>query len=167
MAEHLLRIQRNGLKIVGNKIHELESSTGHNVKPFGRAQCEVSKGQSQRPNPYHLFLQNNPSNLIAKILSIILIYIFYGKKLRASQPYFGFPFMHDPNFLQEFVALVGKNCHVDILESNDLWSLASSVKGREVGLLVEIDNLSTFNHTSVPLTIQAIIAYKRTSHHPT
>jgi hypothetical protein len=42
----------------------------------------------------------------------------------------------DPNFLQEFVALVKKYCHVVILEWDDLWTLASNVKGQEAEFLV-------------------------------
>jgi hypothetical protein len=49
----------------------------------------------------------------------------------ASLPYCVFPFLSDPNVLREFIALVKQYCHVGILENDDLWTLASSVKGRE------------------------------------
>jgi hypothetical protein len=50
----------------------------------------------------------------------------------ATQSKFGFPFSYDPYFLREFVAFVKKYCHVGILNYDGLWTLASSVKGREV-----------------------------------
>ena len=58
------------------------------------------------------------------------------KKLMASRPHFGFPFLSNPNFLRESIALVKKYCHVGILENNGLWTLAFSVKGREAEFLV-------------------------------
>jgi hypothetical protein len=53
----------------------------------------------------------------------------------ASPPWFGFPFPSDPNFLRESVAFVKKYCHVGILENDNLWTLASSVKGQEAKFL--------------------------------
>jgi hypothetical protein len=54
----------------------------------------------------------------------------YGKISTASRPKFGIPFMSDPNFLRGFIALIKKNSpFLHILESNGLWTLASSVKG--------------------------------------
>ena len=126
------------------------------IGAFSRAQCEAFKGQVQtfghellRPlnldshsvkppkampkvqwkkdHPTLFHAQNNPSNLTVKIL--LVFKKNYGKKSTTSRPKFGIPFMSDPNFLRGFIALIKKIRYVDILESNSLWTLASSVKG--------------------------------------
>ena len=50
--------------------------------------------------------------------------------------------MSDPNFLREHVTLVKNYCHVGILESDGLWTMASSVQGREAELLVSCNSIS-------------------------
>jgi hypothetical protein len=63
-GQTLLRVQLNGLKM-GNKIYELEPLAGHSVKP-PKAKPEVQR----KENPTLVPTQSNPSNLMAKILSI-------------------------------------------------------------------------------------------------
>jgi hypothetical protein len=76
-GQTLLRIQRNGLKIA-NKIQDLEPSARHGVKP------PKAKPQVQRKNEHPTLFpaQNNPNNLMVKILSVF--YFFKKKKPMAS-----------------------------------------------------------------------------------
>ena len=65
---------------MGNKIYELEPSAGHSVKP-PKAKAKVQRKNEQ---PTLFFVQNNPSNLMAKILSVfgfIFISTFLMKKI--------------------------------------------------------------------------------------
>ena len=66
--------------------------------------------------------QNNPSNVTAKILSV-----------------FNFPMKNKiknqwPLNRSLGLAFIKKYCHVGILETNNLWTLASSVKSRDFAL---------------------------------
>jgi hypothetical protein len=70
-GQTLLRVQRNGLKIA-KEILELKPLAGSSVKP------KVQTHSMKKEHPTLFPTQNNPSNLTAKILS--MIDFFYEKE---------------------------------------------------------------------------------------
>jgi hypothetical protein len=65
-GSHTMAVQVKRLwEWMGNKIYELEPSAGHSVKP-----PKVKPKVQRKENPTLVPTQSNPSNLMAKILSI-------------------------------------------------------------------------------------------------
>jgi hypothetical protein len=118
-GQSLWRIQINGLKIA-NKIQELEPSVWHNVKP-PKAKPKV---QRKKEHPTLLSIQNNPSNLTAKILSFF--YFFCKKKSMATRLYFWVSIHVRPKLPSRVHCPDKKILPCRHLESNNHWTLASS-----------------------------------------